>query len=114
MRREYRKDKEGKTIKDESGHKQLERTDVAGLSRLINRYNTSKHQMHEWASWPVIIRKLMECDRLEAESLDLTREEAKFIKNFLEKLPKEEAANEPLLAVEVETRSFVLDQLKDI
>lgn len=88
------------------------RDDITGLRNLLNRFDTTKHQVREWKPWTAIKKKLYTCYLENKEKIELTKEEFDFLKKYLEGFPNTEGKTMPLNDFEVVTMMAILDQMR--
>jgi len=87
------------------------RDDLTGLQRLLGKFDTSKKQVRDWGAWAKLRRKIYDCYVDGKTTMDLTIQEASFLRGFLENFPKEEGKNAPMHESEVTVREALLEQL---
>lgn len=106
-------DKDGKEVA-ENGEVMYKHEDVSGLFTLINRYDSTKHPgaMKGFRAMISIKDKLETVMLKQGNELMLNLEEAHWLKNYLEQVPNNEAAQTKLGQFEIRTLTAILDQLQ--
>jgi hypothetical protein len=117
----FTKDRKGKLIEQiEPDSKSLRciQDDTYGLQQLLFKFDTRKHGMKEWKQKVNILDKLIEIykkiDETKAEQMDLelSLDEASFLKSYLDEIPEKEGKEVQLQEFEIRTLVSVLEQLK--
>ena len=111
------KEKEkGKEVvaKDPAGNERYVRHDIFGLMSLLGRYDTKIHPMRDYKDWIALSDLCRQTALEEASEMELSPDQASFLKKYLEELPNKEmtAQNVPSLN-EPDTRTLlgILEQL---
>jgi len=109
----FSQDKEGKPVM-ENGEPLYKQEDVSGLFHLLNRYDSTKHPgTMKGHRNMIIIKDKVETAMIEKkDELVLTLEEAHWLKDYLDKITTNEAAQVKLQQFEIRTLTSVLDQLQ--
>lgn len=117
----FTKDRKGKLIEQiEPDSKALRciQDDTYGLQQLLFKFDTRKHGMKEWKQKVNILDKLIEIykkiDETKAEQMDLelSLDEASFLKSYLDEIPEKEGKEVQLQEFEIRTLVSILEQLK--
>ena len=103
---------DGKEIADEKGEKQYKRDDYVGLVRLLNRFDSKLHTLQEYRTFLKMKDIVMEAWTDETLAINLTLDEATFLKDFLKKLPEREGQQARMAEFELRTLVGILDQLE--
>ena len=99
------KDKKGKKIelKDLQGNQQYLRNDAVGLMGLLGRLDTRLYTLKDLKLWTKLRDKLRECFFKDSNDLELTLDEAKFLKDYLLNIQTKDAKDRPLQEFEIRT-----------
>lgn len=110
-----RKDLKTKVIVEDkdpnSGELRYTRNDVVGLMSLLGKMDTRIHAQRDWKSMVQIKDKLTECYLEDKTELDLSLDQASFLKLFLKELPDKEGKDHMLSDFELQTLFGIQDQL---
>lgn len=106
-------DKKGKPIKVDN-EIQYKRDDYVGLSSLLGKYDSRKHPgaMKLVRAILSIEDKVMKAWKDEKNTIDLTLEEASYLKNYLDGFTDQEGKNDAIRHYELRTLVAVLDQIQ--
>jgi len=104
-------DKKGKEIKDADGNKSYQRDDFIGLLNLLAKFDSKFHEMKDYKMFLKVKDHLLENWRKEDKNIELSLDEATFLKRYLSELPEKEAKNQSLQEFEIRTLCGILDQL---
>ena len=105
-------DRKGKEIKDEKGNKSYKRDDFIGLLQLLNRFNSKFHEMKDYKLFLKLKDHLLENWKKDDLNLELTLDEATFLKDYLSELPNKDAKDQGLAEFELRTLCGILEQLE--
>jgi len=122
LEREFfeKKDKEeGKEEKDGKNQKKNYKVhDLYALIEITNRFDSRIHQIRDWQEWSGVIAKLTQIQENMEESeddleLELSKEEAKFLKKYIEEFnEKDGKQTPPLSGITVRGIPKILEQLE--
>jgi hypothetical protein len=87
------------------------RDDLTSLQRLLNHFDTSQKPQRDWMSWAKIRRKIYDCYINSDSKIELTIDEASFLKDFLDNFSKDLGKGVKLTDGEIITMSSILEQL---
>lgn len=106
-------DNKGKEIKDPQGEIQYKQEDMQGLFSLLNKYDSSKHPgaMKIFKALISVKDKLETCLIKETDELNLTLDEASWLKTYLNEITNNEAKDRGLAQFEIRTLVAVVAQL---
>jgi hypothetical protein len=105
-------DKKGKEVKDMKGEIQYKRDDFIGLINLLNRFDTKRHGMDDYKNFLKTKDKILKYWADEIKKIELSLNEATFLKNYLTELPKKEGMDKAMAEFELRTLIGVLEQLE--
>jgi hypothetical protein len=105
-------DKKGKPVKNQNGEDSFLREDSSGLMSLLNRFDSRLHEMKDMKSLLNIKDALVEAWSKEKLSVDLSLDQAAFLKRYLAEFQKADGKNEPIKEFEMRTLLGVLEQLE--
>ena len=112
--KEEAKDKDSKgnivVSKNPKGEVNFLRNDLVGLAALLRRFDTRIHPPKDWKQSIKIKEKLTEAYIKDAEGIELTLDQATFLKLYLKDLPEKEGKQEALPEFELRTLFGTLDQ----
>jgi len=117
----YNKDKNGKLIQQReigTGVLQCIQDDLFGLQSIFGKFDSRIRGIRDWRNRMTIIDKLTEIykksndQKEEDNTLELTLDEASFLKIFLDEFPEKEGKNQPLKDFEIRTLLSISEQLK--
>ena len=116
------KDKKKAVSRDmRTGEEMYIRNDLSGLQQLLTKFDTRMNDMKAWKMWTKVKDKLTDCYLNDKKWIELSLDEAIFLKDFLidllekntrdSKLPKEEK----IIFKEYETRTLlgIIDQFDE-
>lgn len=115
------KGKDGKAIEDfdpHSGGIKCKQDDNWGLLQILGRFDSHLHPVSEWKTKLQIVDKLWEVFKKRDEKkaadlkLDLTLDEAAFLKSYLVNIPEKECKGVNIEEYETRTIIEILEQLK--
>jgi len=98
-------------IKDRSGQPQYWRHDYTSLMVLLDYFQTSLHTMEEMKIWVKLKDKIRINYFNKQKELELTQDEAEFLKDFLKNFQEKDGKNINLREFETRTLIGVLEQL---
>lgn len=98
---------------NERGEPVYIRDDMSSLQRLLNKFDTSKKQPREWASWAKIRRKVYDAYVDGKDYMNLTVGEASFLRGYLKDFPNEIGKDQRVSDGEVIVRESLLEQLPE-
>lgn len=101
------------TAKDEIGETRYKRNDALGLMGLLGRFDSKLHtQIREQMYWVSLRDKIHDCLLHEKNTLELSIDEAKFLKDYLNDLPEKDGKNStPMMEFEIRSRMGISEQL---
>jgi hypothetical protein len=105
-------DKKGKEVKDMKGEIQYKRDDFIGLINLLNRFDTKRHGMDDYKNFLKTKDKILKYWADEITKVELSLNEATFLKNYLTELPKKEGMDKSLAEFEMRTLIGIIEQLE--
>ena len=105
-------DKQGKVAKDPKGEKQYKRDDYVGLLQLLNRFDSRLHTIKDYKSFTHLKDNLLQHWAKEDTTVDLSLDEATFLKEYLKTLPDKEGKEGRLAEFEIRTLIGILEQLE--
>ena len=103
-------DKKGKEIKDREGNKSYRRDDFIGLLNLLNRFDSRIHEMKDYKTFLQLKDKLYQNWSKDNKTLELTIDQASFLKTFLSEFTAKEGKDAPLQEFEMRTLVGILEQ----
>jgi len=108
----YDKDKKGHKIelKDHEGNQQYLRNDAVGLMGILGRLDTRLYTLKDLKLWTKIRDKLRECYFKDTDELELTLDEAKFLKDYLLNVQTKDAKDRSLQEFEIRTLIGISEQ----
>ena len=108
--------KDGKRIvkddKRKDGELMYRRNDCIALQQLLHKFDSREHPVKDWGFSASIKEKLYDCIIYDRQILEVSNEEASFLKRFLEQFPTKEGKNALLQSAEIQVRESILEQLK--
>jgi hypothetical protein len=104
-------DKKGKEVRDQKGEKQYKRDDFVGLINLLNRFDSKRHGMDDYKNFIKTKDKILKYWADEITKVELSLNEATFLKNYLTELPKKEGMDKSLAEFEMRTLIGITEQL---
>src|SRR4030042_3047964 len=107
-------DKKGKDQKDPQGKQMYKRDDFIGLINLLNKYDTRLHhgQMQNTKTYLRLKDHVIKNWTDDNQKLELSLDEASFLKTYLSEVTDKEAKDVPLAEFEIRTMVGVLEQLE--
>jgi hypothetical protein len=111
----YIKDKKGREVvmKNEKGEPNYLRNDVMGMMGLLNKFNSTLHTMKDYKQWIKIKDKIRDCFVRETNILELSLDEAAFLKDFLINLTEKDAKSVQLVEFEIRSLTGIVDQFTE-
>jgi len=97
---------------DKEGQPRYSQNDVVGLQGLLGKFDSRLHPTKEWKLWTAIKEKLYDCYLYDKKALKLSREEASFLKDYLDEFPSKEGKNFAIQEFEARTLESILEQLE--
>lgn len=104
-------DRKGKEIVDRDGNKSYRRDDVVGLMNLLNRFDSRLHLMSDYKMFLKLKDHILNSWAKEEKFLDLSLDEATFLKNFLSGVTTKDGKDSQLQEFEMRTLVGILDAL---
>uniref|UniRef100_A0A7C3SPG8 Uncharacterized protein n=1 Tax=Dictyoglomus turgidum TaxID=513050 RepID=A0A7C3SPG8_9BACT len=80
---EYLLDKKGKFVKDANGDKVFKQNDVLALIQLLSVFDSRKYSLKDYKQYLKVQDKVEEAWRKDAKTLELSLDEATFLKDYL-------------------------------
>jgi len=111
MVREIMYDKKGKPLKDPQGEISYKREDYNGLMSLLNKYDSRLHDMKDLKMYLKLKDKLYEGWVKNKTQLELSVDEAAFLKKFLSEYKDRDGKDVPLKEFEARTLVGMLEAL---
>ena len=105
-------DKKGKETKDEKGNKQYKRDDFVGLINLLNVFDTKIHEMKDYKMFIKLKDHIFINWAKENKTLELSLDEATFLKDYLSNFPEKEGKNVSLPEFMIRTICGILEQIE--
>jgi len=105
-------DKKGKVQFDLNKNKMYKRDDFIGLLNLINKFDSRLHGMKDYKLFLKLKDHLFDHWSKENKNLDLSLDEATFLKTYLSELTTKDGKDTPLAEFEMRTLIGTLDQLE--
>ena len=105
-------DKKGKEAKDEKGNKQYKRDDFIGLINLLNAFDTKIHGMKEYKMFIKLKDHIFANWVKENKTLELSLDEATFLKDYLSNFPEKEGKDISLPEFVLRTLCGILEQIE--
>jgi len=112
MVKEIMYDKKGKPIKDPQGEISYKREDYTGLMSLLNKFDSRLHDMKDLKMFLKVRDKLYSGWTKDQEQLELSLDEAAFLKKFLSEYKDKDGKDVPLKEFEARTLVGLLDALE--
>jgi len=112
MVREIVYDKKGKPLKDPQGETSYKREDYNGLMSLLNKYDSRLHDMKDLKMYLKLKDKLYEGWVKNKTQLELSVDEAAFLKKFLAEYKDRDGRDVPLKEFEMRTLVGILEALE--
>lgn len=108
-----RKDKKLGVVddKDPSGELRYVRNDVVGLMSLLGKFDTRIHAPKDWKTMMQLKEKITDCYLHDKTELELSLDQAAFLKLFLKELPEKEGKSAQLSDFELTTLFGIQEQL---
>lgn len=104
--------KSGKPLKDPRGEIQYIRNDIVGLMSLLAKMDSKIHSLKDYKSWIKLRDKLRNCFVDEKDVLEMSIDEAAFLKDFLSNLTEREGKQTELSEFEIRTLVGILEQFE--
>lgn len=102
--------KTGEMVKtDESNYI---RNDLVGLNHLMGRFDTRIHTPKDWKMSIKINSKITEAYLNDLKEIELTLDEASFLKLYLKELPEKEGKQESIPEFEIRTLFGIIEQME--
>lgn len=99
------------TVKEADGRDSFIRNDIVGLNALLRKFDTRRHAVKDWKISIKIKEKLLQAYLKQQTELELTKEEAIFLKDYLSKINEVEGQAEKIQDFELKTLFGILEQL---
>jgi hypothetical protein len=111
----YEKDKKGRKVelRDVEGNLQYMRNDGIGLMGILGRLDTRNYTLKDLKTWTKLRDKLKEGYFQDSDVVELTLDEAKFLKDFLLNVQTKEAQTHPLQEFEIRTLVGISEQFAE-
>lgn len=108
------RDSKGKVevSKDLKGDIRYTRNDLIGLMSLLGRFDTTLHPPKDWKQSINIKTKITEAYLGDLEEIELTLDQASFLKLYLQELSEKDGKREPLPEHELRTLFGISEQLE--
>jgi len=106
------KNKKGEleVLKTPQGDISYVRNDLMGLLGLLGRFDTKIHSVKDWKMSIKIKDKMRDAFTRELDEIELTLDEATFVKLYLKELPEKEGLRESIPEYELRTLFGILEQ----
>ncbi len=104
-------DKKGKQLVV-NGEKQYKRDDFVGLINLLNRFDSKKHAMPDYKMLVKVKDRIFANWEKEDKCLELSVNEANFLKDYLVNLNTRDAVNDSLREFEIRTLVGITEQFE--
>lgn len=88
------------------------RNDLVGLMALLGRFDSRKHAIKDWKMSVKIRDKMRNAYLKDFEEIELTLDEATFLKLYLKELPEKDGQEHALPEFELRTLFGITDQLE--
>lgn len=105
-------DKKLREVKDPQGNKQYRRDDFVGLINLLNRFDSKRYGIKEYKMFLKLKDHIIANWVKENRTLELSLDEATFLKDYLSALPEKEGKENSLAEFEMRTLCGVLEQME--
>jgi hypothetical protein len=112
MVQEVALDKKGKEVIDREGNKNYKREDFMGLMNLLSRFDSTRHTMKDYKFYIKLKDKIHRAWSEENRILDLSLDDATFLKTYLSEYSEKEGKNVPLAEYEMRTLIGILEQME--
>lgn len=108
------KDKKGDIVvsKTPQGDINYTRNDVVGLMALLSKFDTRIHPLKDWKQSMKVRNKVRDAYLEDLEEIELTLDEAAFLKIYLKELPEKEGQQQNMLEHELRTLFGIQEQLE--
>jgi len=105
-------DKKGKVVKNPSGDISYIREDCTGLMSLLNKFNTTLHDMKDFKTFLKIKDKIYKIWTKDGDTMELSLDEASFLRTYLSEFKEKDGKNVPLREFELRTLVGILEALE--
>lgn len=104
--------KKGKkeVIKDKAGEIQYLRNDIVGLMGLLTKFDSRIHNLKDYKQWIKLRDRLRQAFIDDLESVELSLDEASFLKEYLSNLSEKEGKTATMVEFEIRSLIGVLEQ----
>lgn len=108
------RDKKGNIVlsKTPTGDINYARNDLIGLMSLLSKFDTRIHPLKDWKLSMKVRNKLRDAYLEDLEEIELTLDEAAFLKIYLKELPEKEGQQQNMLEHELRTLFGIQEQLE--
>ena len=105
-------DKKGKVVKNPAGDVSYIREDCTGLMSLLNKFNTTLHDMKDFKTFLKIKDKIYKIWTKDGDTMELSLDEASFLRTYLSEFKEKDGKNVPLREFELRTLVGILEALE--
>ncbi len=103
---------EAEVTRDPNGEPSYLQHDVIGLNKLLNLFDSRKHQLRDMQRFIAVRDKVLNAYYETSDKIVFTLDEAAFLKDYLKELKDKDAKDQPLQEFEIRTLLGVIDQLE--